>query len=182
MTKIYLIRHGKAAAGFDASADPDLDDTGRLQAAATARMLQTLGPMPILSSPLARAQQTAAALAALWQTTVVIEKRVSEIPSPSTDLAARSSWLRAAMQGSWSDLDETLIKWRDNLVGCLLEIPADCMVFSHFVAINAAVGAASNDDRMVVFRPDNASVTTLESDGSRLRVLELGKTADTHVN
>ena len=31
-----------------------------------------------------------------------------------------------------------------------------CVVFSHFIAINAAVGYATGDDRVVSFRPDNA--------------------------
>ena len=31
-TRIYMIRHGKAAAGWDGDADPGLDDVGRAQA------------------------------------------------------------------------------------------------------------------------------------------------------
>ncbi|NBO80597.1 MAG: histidine phosphatase family protein [Actinobacteria bacterium] len=36
---IYLVRHGRAAAGWDTAADPPLDDLGREQAAATAAKL-----------------------------------------------------------------------------------------------------------------------------------------------
>jgi broad specificity phosphatase PhoE len=182
MTEIYLIRHGKAAAGFDGHPDPGLDDVGRAQAQATAEMLAPLGPMPILSSPLARARETADALAARWQVEVSIETAVAEIPSPTTDLAERSIWLRQAMQGNWSDLEDRYVRWRDDLVRALLACTEDCMIFTHFVAINAAVGAAQNDDRMVVFMPDNASVTRLSSDGQKLEVRDLGRTADTHIN
>jgi hypothetical protein len=50
------------------------------------------------------------------------------------------------------------------------------------VAINAAVGAAMEDDRMRIFGPDNCSVTTLDNNGGKLSVIELGRVADTHIN
>ena len=40
-----------------------------------------------------------------------------------------------------------------------------------------AVGGAENDDRMVIFSPDNGSVTTLSNDDGVLKVLELGRAA-----
>ena len=112
MAKIYMVRHGKAAAGFDGHADPGLDDLGRAQAEATAAMLADLGPLPIYSSPLARARETAVPLAERWSSEVIIEPRVAEIPSPTEDLAERAAWLRQAMAGSWSALDESLQAWR----------------------------------------------------------------------
>lgn len=182
MPTIYLVRHGKAAAGFGTHPDPGLDDLGRAQSQATAKSLSELPQMPIYSSPLARAQETAKPLCALWNCDYAIESRVAEIPSPTDDLAERSSWLSSAMAGTWSELDEPLQKWRQDLADCLLEYTTDVVLFSHFVAINAAVGAADQDDRMVVFRPDNASVTTLTNDGGRLAVKELGGEAVTKVN
>lgn len=182
MAKVYMVRHGKAAAGFDGHVDPGLDDLGRSQAEATATMLADLGPLTIYSSPLARARETAAPLAERWSSAVIIEPRVAEIPSPTEDLAERSAWLRQVMAGSWSALDEPLQAWRRALVDCVTAMPADSVVFCHFIAINVAVGNAENDDRMVIFSPDNGSVTTLSNDGGKLQVLELGGTAVTHVN
>ena len=98
MPIIYLVRHGKAAAGFGDHADPGLDDTGREQAAAAATALARLGPLPIFSSPLARAQETAAPLAQRWRVVPVIEPRAAEIPPPTIGLRAR--WLSGAMQRS----------------------------------------------------------------------------------
>ena len=181
MAKVYMVRHGKAAAGFDGHADPGLDDLGRAQAEATAALLADLGPLPIYSSPLARARETAVPLAERWQSEVIIEPRVAEIPSPTEDLAERSAWLRQAMAGSWSTLDDSLQTWRRELIDCVTAMPEDSVVFCHFIAINVAVGGAENDDRMVIFSPDNGSVTTLANDGGTLRVLELGRTAVTHV-
>ncbi|HZD26542.1 MAG TPA: histidine phosphatase family protein, partial [Alphaproteobacteria bacterium] len=67
------------------------------------------------------------------------------------------------------------------LIGRLLAVPEDTVVVSHFVAINVAVGHALGDDRVVQFRPDNGSITVLESDGARLSVVELGAEAETTV-
>ena len=182
MAKIYMVRHGKAAAGFDGHMDPGLDELGRTQAEATAAMLADLGPLPIYSSPLARARETAIPLAERWATEMIIEPRVAEIPSPTEDLAERAAWLRQAMAGNWSALAAPLQTWRQALIDCLLAIPEDSVVFCHFIAINVAVGGAENDDRMVIFSPDNGSVTTLSNEGGILSVLELGRTAVTHVN
>lgn len=182
MATIYLVRHGKAAAGFGGHADPGLDELGRAQAEATAAMLAPLGPLTVYSSPLARARETAEPLAGRWSTEIHIESRVAEIPSPTEDLTERASWLRRAMAGRWSDLDERWQAWRRDLVGWVSSIPADAVIFSHFVAINALVGAARDDDTMVVFSPDNASVTTLTNDNGRLQIQSLGRTAETQVN
>lgn len=182
MPRIYMVRHGKAAAGFDGHPDPGLNDLGRTQAEATARELAPLGPLPVYSSPLARARETAEPLAAHWGVDAVIEPRVAEIPSPTRDLNERTVWLRRVMQGRWSDLDDSLQAWRRDLVGCLQSLDHDAVVFCHFIAINVAVGAACDDDRLVVFWPDNGSITVLDVDEDKLVVDSLGRTAETVVN
>ncbi len=184
MVRIYLVRHGKAAAGFDAHLDPGLDETGEREAREAARILAPLGPLALLTSPLARAMETAIPLAALWQREPLIEERVAEIPSPTEDLAARSQWLRQMMAGRWADAPE-LAHWRSRLVDCLHELGEDTVVFSHFIAINVAVGEATADDRVVCFRPNNGSITVLETNvgnGPPLSLVELGEQADTRVN
>ena len=181
MTTIFLVRHGRAAAGFDSHADPGLDALGAGQARATARFLARFGPMPIYSSPLARARETALPLAERWGLEATVESRVAEIPSPTSDLAARGRWLAQAMQGRWRDLPADLGVWRSSLVDCLLEMREDSVLFCHFVAINVAVGAAREDDRMVHFRPDYGSVTRIAVADGRLRVIELGREATTVV-
>ena len=182
MAKIHLVRHGQAAAGFGAHKDPGLDDIGRQQAEAVAELLDPIGPLRIWSSPLARAYETAQPLAKRWQADITIETRVAEIPSPSEDLTERAQWLQQAMQGNWGALAPQFIEWRDELVRCLLAVDSDCVMFSHYVAINAAVGAALGEDRMRVFAPDNCSVTTIDNSGGALTVEHLGRTADTKIN
>ena len=175
-----MVRHGKAATG--GGLDPGLDDLGRQQAQATAAALRGRGPLPILSSPFARARQTSEPLAAIWGREVAIERRVAEIPFPTKDPTQRASWLALAMAGSWLDLGDELVAWRDALVDCVRAQPRDCVIFCHFIAINVAVGAARGDDRVVIFRPDNASVTTFDNTGGALRLIELGREAQTRIN
>jgi len=182
MIKIHLVRHGQAAAGFGAHKDPGLNELGRQQAAAVAELLSPIGPLPVFSSPLARAWETAEPLAKIWGEEIRLETRVAEIPSPSTDLSERAQWLQQAMQGTWSELAPQFQAWRDALVACLLEIKHDCVMFSHYVAINAAVGAAQDDDRMRIFAPDNCSVTTLVVNNGSLSAETLGRTAETKIN
>ncbi|MBS0279360.1 MAG: histidine phosphatase family protein [Proteobacteria bacterium] len=178
MTRIYMVRHGKAAAGFGESMDPGLNALGREQADAVALKLKGIGPLPILSSPLARTQQTAAPLAQLWSKTPVIEHAVAEVPSPDlASLEERAVWLRKLMQGSWRDVNPELATWREHCVATVAAIRQDTVVFSHYVAINVLMGAATDDDRVVVFSPDNCSVTVFETDGATLHLVERGREA-----
>jgi broad specificity phosphatase PhoE len=184
MARIYLIRHGKAEAGFGGAMDPGLDALGLAQAEAVAQTLKSLGPLPILSSPLARTQQTAAPLAKVWGATPIIEPAVAEIPSPEgMGLDARVVWLRKLMGGSWRDVTPDLAQWREHCITTVETIAQDTVIFSHYVAINVLMGAATGDDRVVVFSPDNCSVTVFEADGQSLRLIEKGEEASlTKVN
>ncbi len=181
MARLVLVRHGQAAAGWDADPDPGLDEVGRTQAEAVANALAPLGPLPIVVSPLRRTLETAAPLAARWGVEPVVDERVAEIPSPTDDLAERGAWLAKAMGGTWSQLGGRWSSWRDELVAGLLAIPHDAVVVTHFIAINAAVGYAAGDDSVVCFAPGNASRTILETEGRTLRVVALGDEARTVV-
>jgi broad specificity phosphatase PhoE len=185
-----MIRHGEAASGWDADTDPGLSDKGRAQSDAVAREIVKrvgAGRLPLISSPLRRCRETSDPLAALWSATARIEPRVGEIPSPIEDLKARGEWLRAFMSGTWTDGLKTqghldLNAWRNDVAQALIELPEDTVIFSHFVAINAAAGAATGDDNVLSFRPDNCSVTVFETDGKTLKLIERGNEAITKVN
>ena len=177
--RLVLVRHGRAAAGWDADPDPGLDDVGRAEAAAAADALAELGPLPIVVSPLRRTRETARPLEERWGTTATVEPRVGEIASPEgMDLQERGVWLRKAMAGTWADLGPEYTAWRDDVVAHLLGLDRDTVVVSHFIAINAVVGRAPGDDRVVCFVPQNCSRTVVESDGTRLTVVALGEQAD----
>ena len=180
MALLYLIRHGRAAQNWSSAPDPGLDGLGKTQARARADALSArLAPLPIVSSPLRRCRETADFLAKRWKQTPQIEPRVREIPSPELAPAERSQWLRRVLRQNWDTLppedEESLQAWRTALLAAVLAYKQDMVIFSHFVAINVAVGAALDDGRLVCFYPANASCTVMESDGQSLRLLEQGE-------
>lgn len=180
MPRIRLVRHGRAAAGWDDHVDPPLDELGRAQAAAVAAGLAPLGPLAIVTSPLRRCRETAVPLARAWGAEPSVSEAVAEIPSPpGVPIGERVEWLRAAMRGTWADLDPLFGTFRDGVVGGVRALPGDTVVFSHFVAINAVIGAAIGDDRLVIRSLDNCSVTVIDVTAGELTLVEGGHEADT---
>lgn len=182
MAKLYLVRHGRATSSWGLEPDPGLDESGHLQAEASARKIAPLGPLPIIASPLRRTRETAAPLAKIWQVEPRIEPRVGEIRFPAETPASRVHWLKKVMADQWPNLDRSLQAWRQEVIESLCSIAADSVIFSHFIAINVAVGFAAEDSRVVCFRPDNASITILEAKGKKLNLLERGEEADSRVS
>ncbi|MEN6541096.1 histidine phosphatase family protein [Parvibaculum sp.] len=188
MPLIYMIRHGEAASGWDADMDPGLSEKGRAQSEAVAREIEArVGKkLPLISSPLRRCRETGEPLARTWAQAPRIDERVGEIPSPVHDLKTRGEWLRGFMAGSWSDAAPQggidFRAWRRGVAEALAGLTEDTVIFSHFVAINAAAGAALSDDRVILFRPDNCSVTVFEARDGGLSLVEMGREGDTKVN
>ncbi|MFT3727681.1 MAG: histidine phosphatase family protein [Terricaulis sp.] len=187
MPRVYMIRHGSPAStwGDNANADPGLDDKGHAQAREAAKALLALPQPPrfVISSPLARCRETAAPFADTLKTAPRIEHNVAEIPTPSgISLEARPAWLRNAFTQNWSDVegDINYARWRDQ-VAATVAASADTAVFSHFVAINAAVSAATNDARVLCFQPGHCSITVFDTDGKALTLIERGAEAQTKI-
>jgi broad specificity phosphatase PhoE len=179
MPRLYLVRHGRAAAGWEHD-DPGLDDLGRAQAVAVADELGPLGPLDVVTSPLRRARETAAPFEARWHTEARVGPEVRELPSPEgVSNAARPEWLRAAMGGTWASLGRRFVDYRDGVVAYLRRLERDTVVTTHFVAINAAIGAAVGDDRLVVRALDNCSVTVIDVSPEGLTLVAGGREADT---
>jgi broad specificity phosphatase PhoE len=111
----------------------------------------------------------------LWDVRAIADDAVAEIPSPADNLQARVIWLREFMSGSWRNATPVLAQWRENVLAALLSIREDTVIFSHYMAINVAMGAALGNDRVVVFSPDNCSVTVFENEGGMLRLIEKGR-------
>jgi broad specificity phosphatase PhoE len=189
MPRLYLVRHAKPAAVWGKDPDPGLDANGIAQARATAEELAgSLSRLPLYTSPMRRCRETAEPLAQLWFCNPELMPAVAEIPSPPMDLAARQDWLISVMRGTWQQLHTNAppgsidyLAWRKQLTDALLAIDRDCVICTHFIALNVAVGAAQRRDEVVCFRPDYASVTVLEVRKSRLKVVELGRQAETLV-
>ena len=189
MPRIYLVRHAKPAAAWGDDADPALDPLGVTQAAGTAeRLVQAMARAPVYTSPLRRCRETARPLCELWQCEATLLSSVAEVPAPSLAPTERREWLTAAMRGTWLELQRAAppgsidyLDWRRGVVDALLTLPHDCVVYSHFIAINVAAATAQQRAEVVCFRPDHASVTVLDATGQHLRLVELGREAQTAV-
>jgi len=182
MAKIFMIRHGRAAAGFSQDPDPGLDRLGQQQARAAAEKLTPKLPLVIISSPLKRALETAQALVELSHIDMIVEPRVAEIPSTGLSLSERGPWLTQVMQGTWSQQSKELRNWQRDMRDCLLELPSNTAIFSHFIAINAVTAVAQETDRISVCRPDNGSITIFDNSNGRLSLVTAGSAAETKVN
>ena len=174
MARIYLVRHGEAAVHWTAAEDAELSTLGHEQAAAVAQTLGPRGPLSIFSSPLRRARATALPLETLWQRPAVVAAAVAEIPTQGVELAQRSEWLMALAERGWQQADAASQTWRRGVLDFIASIDTDAVVFTHFVAINAIVGAALEQDAVYLFRPANTSITVVETKNGRLRLIEQG--------
>ena len=190
MPRLYMIRHGRPSAtwGEHAEPDPGLDPQGREQALMAAQTLLALPdggrPVRVLSSPLRRCRETAQPFADAIGAAVEIEPRVGEIPTPSALSAdERGPWLRSAFAANWNevtgDIDYDL--WRRSVGAALSELTGPTAVFSHFVAINAALSCVSGEPRVLTFRPDHCAITVFDVTDGRLTVIERGPEAQTQV-
>ncbi len=181
MARLYLVRHGEAASTFADAVDPGLSTLGKEQAEAAAQSLKARTPLTLISSPLVRAQETAAPFAQLTKKPITIAEAVAEIPSPGIPLGERRAWLMKIMAGTWRNEGKDLIHWRDGVTAFLSSLKQDTAVFSHFIAINVSVGAAIGRDDVVCFSPANCSITIMETTPGGLRLIEKGAEASTVV-
>jgi broad specificity phosphatase PhoE len=175
MTRIHLVRHGEASAGWGTDRDPGLSEQGRAEAATVAEHLAPLGPLPVWVSPLRRCRETAAPLEDRWQTTAQVVPTIAEVAAPSDDLSERADWLRTALASTWSQLEPGPVAWRRQLLDTVTGIDTDTVLVTHFVVVNAVIGAAVGDDRVMIERLANGSVTTVDlAPGGELALVAAG--------
>jgi len=182
MPRLVLVRHGRPDGTWGRDPDPGLDDAGREQARAVADALAPIGPLPVVVSPLRRTRETAAPLVARWEVTPVVEAGVGELTAPEGASPDHATWLRTLMAGTGADHADVMDPFRARVLGAIRALRADAVVVTHFLAINAVVGAATADDRVVCCMPTHCSrtVVDLDADG-RLRLVDLGDTGGTDV-
>ncbi|HET6372506.1 MAG TPA: histidine phosphatase family protein [Candidatus Polarisedimenticolia bacterium] len=158
MPSLYLLRHGIAAPH---GADPGLSDTGRERMRRQGRGLARLGLRPdlILTSPLARAEETARVLSE----TLGLEEavRVEEELSPGCAAAELISVLerhaaagRLLAVGHQPDLGVLA----GSLLGCRFAIPFDKGSLCGFETPSWAAMIAGHPARLVFFLPPDALV------------------------
>lgn len=178
MARLHLVRHGQAEAGWDVDPDPGLSDLGARQAELVAgRLAGLLTPRPIVVSPLRRTRETAAPLERRWGVSALVDPTVGEIPSPVTAVEERGAWLDHALHARYPELEPMVHDWRRALLDRVLAMTEDTVIVTHFVAINAVVGAAEGVDDVTSFLPANTSVTEVEVLDGALAVVSRGAEA-----
>lgn len=179
---IYLVRHGEAGKSWDEDLDPGLSDKGKEQSRRLVSQLENdfaLLNFKAISSPLARAQETAIPLQEKHGFDIEIYKTFAEIPSPGIEIGQRSAWLRGMFKVKISDLESPQEKWRSSIVQSIQDISGDTIIFSHFMVINCVVGWINNFDNLVGFYPDNCSITKIINRNGELELTQLGNELST---
>jgi broad specificity phosphatase PhoE len=179
--RLTLIRHAHAAQAWGEHADPGLDARGRAEAEAMAAVVAPNGPLPIVVSPMRRTRETAAPLEARWSTEAAVDEAVGELKGPPGTETDHRRWLAAIMASRYAELDEVLRAFRDRVVERVRAFEEDAVVVTHFLAINAVIGAATGDDRVVCAAPGYCSRTVVEVERGALRLVQLGESAETSV-
>jgi broad specificity phosphatase PhoE len=173
--RLRLIRHGEAVAEQEEDHDPGLSAAGADQAATLPRLFDGDLPQQLAVSPLRRTRETAMPLAEAFGLACRIEPAYGELPwRDGQTVVDRSTDLRRELAGHWAELDEARRRWREELIAKVLSEEGDVAIVTHFVAINVLVGVALGDDRIVVTRPRNASLTEIAVEAQGLRIVRLG--------
>lgn len=173
--RLRMIRHGEAVQSLHGETDPGLNLRGVHQALALPGLLSGR-PDRLICSPLLRARETAMPLAGAFGLEREISSDYAELPwRDGQTPAERVAELASALQLNWSSFDAQWHGWRARLIDRAMNEAGDVIVVSHFVAINVLVGQALADDRAVVVRPANASITEFHVASGGLRLVSLGE-------
>ncbi|MGE5596453.1 MAG: histidine phosphatase family protein [Hyphomicrobiales bacterium] len=180
---LYLVRHGKAAAGVE-DLDPGLDEAGRAQAEAAARALQDTNTRRLIVSPMRRTRETALPIAEALACETIVRVEVAEVYDPNMPIEERRNMIGPFMAGRWTGQPQALLDWRQRVVDTLVELgkeadaaSEDLVVVSHYIAISVAIGEALGDDRVVPVPMANASITTMRLGPGGLELVEAASTA-----
>ncbi len=196
-TDLVLVRHAEAAPASpqEATYDPPLSERGRQQAQLLARRLARMSVHALYSSPLRRAQETAAAVAAATGLPI---HTIPDLREVDIDLARlRATYEGQSPQAVADDLAARLLalpRW-DALPGCepshrfrlrvhraLQEMvarhPAQrVVVVCHGGVINIYLSLVLDIPRDIFFLPQHTSLTIVRTDGQRAAVQTIGDCA-----
>lgn len=182
-TLVLLIRHGESmpvVPGTPESKDPPLSPRGVEQAEAVAARLASAGLTAVWSSHLARAAQTAAAIAAPHGLSAGVRRDLREVDLGEWDeggfrqrAADRDpEYLEFVAAGRWEVIPgaETDDELRGRVVAAVDDLAAThaggrIAVVCHGGSINAWLAHRFGAHRSMLVSIDNTSITTLRTDG-----------------
>jgi probable phosphoglycerate mutase len=200
--ELYVIRHADAVPEADESfAEYDdyeahpLSARGIAQADAIAVRCAAAGVAAVYASPIRRAQQTAAAIAAAAGVALEEDTDLREIAigtvadGDGLTLRERLEWLAlvAIRDGSWNGIGgtEPSAEVRARMLRAF-EAASDrhagkrVALVSHAGSINAALGAIAGTPHDFVFPLANASLSVVRSGGGRHLIMSANDTAHLH--
>lgn len=175
---IYLIRHGEAAQAWDEAPDPVLSKNGHQQAQQLADAYLPLlnsTDFQLVTSPLARAQETAIPFQEGLTISPIINANFAEIPSPGIALADRRNWLKALFAKKITELEQPQLDWRNDIISGIQSLEKNTLIFSHFMTINAIVGWIRGNEKVVSYYPNYCSITKIEKVDNQFFIRSLGK-------
>ncbi len=157
---LYLVRHGRTDANaqglLQGRLDPPLDDVGRAQAGAIARLIGQVDE--VIASPLVRAQETAA----YFEAPVTTDERWVELAYGEYE-GCRADRVPAHVWQSWRDDPEFATEGGESFASLDSRVRAACdeylttlgdrdiVVVSHVSPIKAAVAWALNTTLDIMF-------------------------------
>lgn len=190
---LLLIRHAEPVRMVDADgpADPPLQERGIAQAERLATWLADETVDAVWSSPMRRARETAAPVAATHVLDVVIDDELAEFDREATsyipieELKATNDerWL-AMVEGRLEDYEADAGLFRAAVVGAVERViaanpgPRTVAVVCHGGVINNYVGHVLGIERPLWFEPRYTSITRIAASRSGIRsVVSLNETA-----
>jgi broad specificity phosphatase PhoE len=179
MPKLYVVRHGHPESEWDKDPDPGLSERGRSQASEVATILSKLSPHSVVSSPMARAAETAAISAAGHS--IKTEQAIREIPSYWILSSQRKNWLNRILRSTWDDVEPEINVWRESLLNWASALDNDTLAFSHFVVINALIAAATGSDKVVNALPDHCAIAEFDVEAGALQFIGIDRELDSDI-
>ena len=115
--KLIFIRHGEAANAWGTHKDPGLSSLGYKQAESILENdeLQRLNEFDFISSPKARAIETAKPLANKFQKKISIDETFNEIPSKNIADNMKQDWLKRIITMDKKTLPREIKRWDEKI-------------------------------------------------------------------
>jgi broad specificity phosphatase PhoE len=180
--ELVIVRHGRPEHIEDAAgaADPDLAEIGHRQAERVGEYLASMGVDVVVTSPLARARQTAAPLARMLGLEPIVVDGVAEydrhdstyVPAEVTQQLIRDGGTDEAWADPLSVLDEDEKRdWMTGVQSAFAQIVADnsghrVAVFCHGMVTSVWFAQMLGIDDTLRFVPDYAGVTRVLASAS----------------
>ncbi len=191
--ELLLIRHALPirVEGADGPADPPLSETGHRQSEALVRWLEPEPLDALVVSPMVRARETAAPLAAARRLEAVVHEGVAEfdkdadsyVPMEELKAAGDPRWQEIVDGGYFGDGALTPEQFQTTVVDAVEEVVADnagrtVAVVCHGGVVNAYVAHVLDIDDLLFFEPGYTSITRIRASrrGHRM-VVSLNETA-----